>query len=75
MKAEIDAGLLQDESNRALLPAVEGCGVQIKALDEGIEKVLPALSDYWARRSRKALQSLQFEVKVEKTTAVFRGYV
>jgi hypothetical protein len=75
IKAAIDAGLLQDESKRALLPAVEGCGVQIKVLDEGIEKALPTLSDSWARRSRKALQRLQFEAKVEKVIAVFRGYV
>jgi hypothetical protein len=74
-KAAIDAGSLQDESKRALLPAVEGCGVQIKALDELIEKVLPALSDSWASRGRKALRSLWYDAKVEKITAVIRGYV
>lgn len=74
-KAAIDAGSLQDESKRALLPAMEGCSVQIKALDEVIEKVLPALSDSWARRQRKSLQSLRYDAKVEKITAVIRGYV
>ncbi|KAF2195127.1 hypothetical protein K469DRAFT_4106 [Zopfia rhizophila CBS 207.26] len=74
-KAAIDTGSLQDESKRALLPEVEGCGVQIKALDEVIEKALPASSDSWTRRGRKALQSLRYDAKVEKITAVIRGYV
>ncbi|OCK73508.1 hypothetical protein K432DRAFT_233234, partial [Lepidopterella palustris CBS 459.81] len=74
-KVAIDAGSLQDESKRALLPAVEGCSVQIKALDKVIEKALPASSDSWARRGRKALRSLQYDSKVEKITAVIRGYV
>jgi hypothetical protein len=74
-KVAVDAGLLQDESKRALLPAVEGCRVQIKTLDELIEKALPALSDSWARRGRKAFQSLRYDAKVEKITAVIRGYV
>jgi N-terminal domain on NACHT_NTPase and P-loop NTPases len=74
-KATIDTGSLQDESKRALLPAVDGCGVQIKALNEVIEKVLPASSDSWARRGRKALRSLRYDAKVEKIIAVIRGYV
>jgi hypothetical protein len=74
-KAAIDAGLLQDESKKALIPAVEGCGVQIKELDTIIEKVLPVLSDSWARRSRKALRSLRSEAKVERIVAAIRGYV
>ncbi|KAF2476755.1 TPR-like protein [Lindgomyces ingoldianus] len=74
-KAAIDAGLLQDESKRALLPAVEGCSEQIKALDEVIKKTLPGSSDSWARRGRKALWSLRYDAKMEKITAVIRGYV
>jgi len=74
-RAAIDTGPLQDESKRALLPAVDGCGVQIKALNEVIEKVLPASSDSWARRGRKALRSLRYDAKVEKIIAVIRGYV
>ena len=73
-KAAIDAGLLEDESKVALLPVVEGCSVQIKALDEMIEKALPALSDSWTRRGRRALQSIRYESKVEKATVVIRGY-
>ncbi|KAI9855044.1 MAG: hypothetical protein M1813_000588, partial [Trichoglossum hirsutum] len=74
-KAAIDAGCMQDETKKALLPAVEGCGVQIKSLDDVIVKVLPVSGDSWARRGRKALGSLRYEAKVEKITAVVRGYI
>ncbi|KAH8727392.1 P-loop containing nucleoside triphosphate hydrolase protein [Phaeosphaeriaceae sp. PMI808] len=74
-KAAIDAGSIQDESKKALLPAVEGCAVQIKALDDVIAKALPASGDSWARRGRKALGSLRYDAKVEKVTAVVRGYI
>ncbi|KAI9854168.1 MAG: hypothetical protein M1813_001338, partial [Trichoglossum hirsutum] len=74
-KAAIDAGCMQDETKKALLPAVEGCGVQIKSLDDMIVKALPVSGDSWARRSRKALGSLRYDAKVEKITAVVRGYI
>ncbi|KAI9759097.1 MAG: hypothetical protein M1840_003516 [Geoglossum simile] len=74
-KAAIDAGCMQDETKKALLPAVEGCGVQIKSLDDVIVKALPVSGDSWARRGRKALGSLRYDAKVEKITAVVRGYI
>lgn len=74
-KAAIDAGSVQDKSKKALLPAVEGCAVQIKALDDVIAKALPTLGDSWARRGRKALRSLRYDAKVEKITVVVRGYI
>jgi hypothetical protein len=74
-KATIEAGSIQDESKRALTPAVDGCQEQIKMLDEMITKVLPTQGDSWARRGRKALGSLRYDAKVEKITAVIRGYV
>ncbi|RYP92185.1 hypothetical protein DL770_001692 [Monosporascus sp. CRB-9-2] len=74
-KAAIDAGSVQDESKNALLPAVEGCGVQINLLDDVIAEVLPAPGDSWARRGKKALRSLRYDTKVEKITSVVRGYI
>ncbi|KAF2179980.1 hypothetical protein K469DRAFT_295483 [Zopfia rhizophila CBS 207.26] len=73
-KASIDAGRIRNET-KALLPAVQGCTVQIKTLDDIIEKMLPASDDSWARRSRKAFRSLRHDAKVEKITAVVRGYI
>ncbi|KAI9764195.1 MAG: hypothetical protein M1839_005973, partial [Geoglossum umbratile] len=74
-KAAIDAGYIQDETKKALLPAVEGCGVQIKSLDDVIVKMLPISGDSRARRGGKALGSLWYGAKVEKITAVVRGYI
>ena len=74
-KAAIDTGSLRDETKNALLPAVEGCGVQIKALDDVIAEVLPASDDSWVRRSRKAFRSLRHDAKVKKITVVTRGYI
>ncbi|RYP42475.1 hypothetical protein DL767_000163 [Monosporascus sp. MG133] len=74
-KAAIDAGSMQDESKNALLPAVEGCRVQINLLDDVLAEVLPAPGDSWARRGRKALRSLRYDTKVEKITSVVRGYI
>ncbi|KAH0556925.1 hypothetical protein GP486_005285 [Trichoglossum hirsutum] len=74
-KAAIDAESVRDGSKNALLPAVEGCGVQIKALDDVIAEVLPASDDSWVIRRRKALRSLRRDAKVKKITAVVRGYI
>jgi hypothetical protein len=74
-EAATDAGSMQDESKKALLPAVEGCGIQIKLLNDVIEKALPLSSDSRFIRGRKALRSLRYDTKVEKITAVIRGYI
>jgi hypothetical protein len=74
-KAAIDAGYMQDDSKKALIPAIEGCGIQIQSLDNVIVKALPALGDSWATRGRKALRSFRYDAKVEKITAVVRGYI
>jgi len=74
-KAAIDAGSMQDDTKKALIPAVEGCGIQIQLLDNVIVKSLPVFGDSWATRGRKALGSLWYDTKVEKITAVVRGYI
>ncbi|KAF2194645.1 TPR domain protein [Zopfia rhizophila CBS 207.26] len=74
-QSAIHAGSMRDESKRALLPAVEGCGVQIRLVDDVIAEALPASSDSWVRRGRKALASLRYNAKVEKITTVVRGYI
>ncbi|OCL02771.1 TPR-like protein [Glonium stellatum] len=74
-KAAIDAGSLQDKTEKALLPAVEGCGVQIGLLNDVIIKALPESGDSWTRRGKKAARSLWYDAKVEKITAVVRGYI
>ena len=74
-KAAINARSMQDKTKKALLPTVKGCRIQIKLLNNMIIKALPALGDSWARKGRKALRSLQYNIKVEKITVVVQGYI
>jgi hypothetical protein len=73
-KAAIDAGFIEDESKKALLPAIEGCGKQIRLLDDVIVKALPLSNDSRTTRGWKALRSLHYDEKAEKIIAVIRGY-
>ena len=75
IKAAIDTRSIQNETKKAFLPAIKGCKVQIELLDNVIVKALPAPGDSWARKSRKALRSLQYNRKVEKITVVVQGYI
>lgn len=68
-------GYMQDESRNALVPAIEGCTVQIKLLDDTIAKVLPDPKESRVRRSGKVIQSLRSDAKVKKITMAIRGYV
>ena len=71
-KAAIDTGLMQDETKKALLVAIEECKVQITLLDDIILKALPASGDSWPVRGRKALGS---RAKVEMIIEVVRRYI
>ena len=74
-KAAIDTGSMEDGTKKALLVAIEECKVQITSLDDIIVKALPESGDSWPRRGRKALGSLRYDAKVERITAVVRGYI
>jgi hypothetical protein len=74
-QSAINAGRMQDGSEKALRPAIEGCRVQIKLLDDVIAKALPTSSDSRIRRGGKALKSLRYEAKAEKIAAVIQGYI
>jgi hypothetical protein len=75
-KEAVEAGSVRDETKKALLPAIEGCRIQIKSLDDVLLKVLPASGDSWTKRSTKAIwMSLRYDSKVEKITATVRNYI
>jgi N-terminal domain on NACHT_NTPase and P-loop NTPases len=74
-KEAIEAGSIGDETKKALLLAIEGCRVQIKALDDVLLKVLPTLGDSWRKKCRKAVSVLYYEGKVEKIARVIRNYI
>ncbi|KAH0556857.1 hypothetical protein GP486_005356, partial [Trichoglossum hirsutum] len=72
----IEAGSVRDDTKKALLPAIEGCRVQIRSLDDMLLKTLPTSDDSWAKRSWKAIwMSLRYDSKVEKITATIRKYI
>ncbi|KAF1850065.1 TPR-like protein [Cucurbitaria berberidis CBS 394.84] len=74
-QSSINARSMREESKTALIPAIEGCRVQIKLLDDVITIALPVSNDSWVRKSGKAFKSLRYDAKVERVTAVIRGYV
>jgi hypothetical protein len=74
-KTAITTGLISHESEKPLLPAINGCHEQIASLDNIISKILPASSDSWAKRRQKAIRSLRYDARVEKLVKIIRGYV
>src|ERR1700722_8852308 len=75
-KEAIETGSIRDDTKQVLLPAIEGCWEQVKALDVVLLKTLPTSGDSWTERSRKAIwMSLRYDSKVEKMTAIIRDYI
>jgi hypothetical protein len=71
----LEAGLVKDETEKALIPAIEGCKEQIQLLDTLLAKILPIATDSRLRRSTKAVLSLNQEAKFESITKTLRGCV
>jgi hypothetical protein len=71
----IEAGSVRDETEKVLIPAIEGCKEQIQLLDTLLAKILPIATDSRLRRGTKAVLSLNQEAKVESITKILRGYV
>jgi hypothetical protein len=69
-----DAGRMRDEDAKVLLPTVEECERQVRALDDLIAKALPSIGDSWIRKGRKALASLMVDSEVERIVAVIQRY-
>jgi hypothetical protein len=74
-KEAIDAGLISDETKRALLPVIEGCREQIASLDAFVTKALPAPEDSKWKKGRKAILSMRQDAKVESIMKAVRSYV
>ncbi|KAI9689234.1 MAG: hypothetical protein M1822_000972 [Bathelium mastoideum] len=60
---------LRQETKVALLPVIEGCLENIKALDDILRKNLPNVDDSWHEKSRKAFKSFRQDGKVGKIMA------
>jgi len=72
----IGTGVIRNDTEKALLPVINDCRVQIESLDGIIDKVLPLSSDSWAKRSKKALSSLiKHEPNVNRITSALGNNV
>ncbi|KAF1982386.1 ankyrin [Aulographum hederae CBS 113979] len=71
----IVAGTLGATAETALRPTLEGCEVQVKALDDLCDRILPAIDDSWRKKTQRALLSIKQESKVENVTKTLRGYI
>jgi hypothetical protein len=71
----IDAGSVGYDTERALMPAIEGCREQIKLLDDILVKIIPTSNDSWGERSKKALSSLHKDSKIENITKILKSYI
>jgi hypothetical protein len=71
----LESGTIRNETKSALLPAIEGCQIQIELLNDVIERTFPLLGDSWSMRSKKAVASLRQEAKVARITTILRGYI
>ncbi|KFY32241.1 hypothetical protein V493_00374, partial [Pseudogymnoascus sp. VKM F-4281 (FW-2241)] len=74
-KDKIEHGVIEDSTKAALLPAVQGCKVQIEALDVLLAETLPVAGDSRLKKTTKALWSITQDSKVESITKTFRGYI
>ncbi|KFZ15388.1 hypothetical protein V501_02734 [Pseudogymnoascus sp. VKM F-4519 (FW-2642)] len=74
-KDKIDHGAIEDSTKAALLPAVQGCKIQIEALDSLLAETLPVAGDSRFKKTTKALWSITQDSKVESITKTLRGYI
>jgi predicted nucleic acid-binding Zn-ribbon protein len=74
-RKQAKCGNLDEESQDALLPAVQGCHDQIITLNEVLGKVLPEKTDGSWQRSRKANQSVRYEKKIQEISSTLQKYV
>ena len=74
-KRAIESGSIEDKTQKALQPAIDGCRDQIGLLQTILTKLLPTSSDSWNKRHKKAVLSLIQEAKVDEITTTLRNYI
>jgi hypothetical protein len=66
---------LREETRLALLPVIEGCVNNVKALDDIIDKNLPVTGDSWKEKSRKAVASFRQDAKVNRIIGEIQSHI
>jgi hypothetical protein len=72
---QAESGVLNRETQEALLPVVEGCRSQVELLDNTLVKTFPKPGDSSLRRGMMAFSSVGQEKKVEQIASTLRKYV
>lgn len=75
IERDINSGAMSDSSQRAIFPSVQECGAQIDYLQKIIEKALPPQGATRMKRSLKALGSLKYDAKIDKTSKIIDQYM
>ncbi|MCJ1261454.1 hypothetical protein MMC22_001318 [Lobaria immixta] len=65
IRAGAQAGPLDSEDQKALVPALKGCGNQARRLEEILAEVLPVKNDSSWDKVKKAFQSLSKDKEVQ----------
>ncbi|UKZ96887.1 uncharacterized protein TrAFT101_011662 [Trichoderma asperellum] len=74
IQRNIDNGLIDTETQEALMPVVRGCLVEAQHLDKLIEKALPSTDDSSWERKMKAIKSLTYDKKIEEIAESLESY-
>lgn len=74
-KEQAKAGMVDEDTQAALLPAVDGCRKQMKELDDILVKILPAETDHKWQIRRKALSGVHHEKKIKAIGDTLQRYV
>jgi hypothetical protein len=72
---QADAGHVDEETAKALKPAVDGCLAQVKQLEDILVKALPLEKDSSWDRGIKALASLAHDKTVQQITSELESHV
>lgn len=71
----LDSGVIQYETERALVPVIDGCRFQIKSLEAIVDKLPPQSGESWMKKSKKAISSLKQDSNMRKIASALERYV
>ena len=74
-KEQVEDGQVDENTQKALLPVVNGCQSQVELLNDILVKMLPSVGDSSWKRGIKAFSSVRQERKVEQITKTFHNYI
>ncbi|KAL8825534.1 MAG: hypothetical protein Q9191_004358 [Dirinaria sp. TL-2023a] len=72
---QAEQGALEEKTQKALEPVIEGCKTECSRLEEVLDKVLPTASDHRLGRNIKAISSVAHERKVKDIIETVRVYI